>query len=49
MNPDSTDIFEDNLIHNFYLSRSGVLEDVCLHDFVSCQALIVVEKDYTVN
>ena len=35
--PDSTDIFEDNLIDTFYLKR---LSELCLYDFV---------KDYTCN
>ena len=36
--PDSTDIFEDNLIDTFYPKRPSELDDVCLYDFV---------KDYT--
>jgi len=34
MDPDSTDIFEDNLIDNFYPNRPEELEDLCLYDFV---------------
>ena len=30
MDPDSTDIFEDNLIDNFYPNRPEELEDLCL-------------------
>ena len=29
------DIFEDNLIDNFYPQRHQELEDVCLYDFVA--------------
>ena len=34
-NPDNEDIFEDNLINNFYPQRPQELEDVCLYDFTS--------------
>ena len=34
-NPDNEDIFEDNLIDNFYPQRPQELEDVCLYDFVA--------------
>ena len=34
-NPDSNDIFEGNLLENFYLERPDAMEDVCLYDFVS--------------
>ena len=34
-NPDSTDIFEDNLIDTHYPQRPDDLEDVCLYDFVA--------------
>ena len=33
--PDSADIFEDNLIYTFYSPRPRQLENVCLYDFVS--------------
>ena len=33
-NPNSTDVFEDNLIDNFYPERPTKLEDVCLYDYV---------------
>ena len=34
-NPDSTDIFEDNLIDTHYPQRPDGMEDVCLYDFVA--------------
>ena len=34
-NPDTEDIFEDNLIDTFYPQRPQSLEDVCLYDFVA--------------
>ncbi len=34
-NPDTEDIFEDNLIDNHYPQRPQDLEDVCLYDFVA--------------
>ena len=34
-NPDNEDIFEDNLVDNFYPQRPQELEDVCLYDFVA--------------
>ncbi len=33
--PDTEDIFEDNLIDNFYPQRPQALKDVCLYDFVA--------------
>ena len=33
-NPDSTEVFENNLIDNFYPNRPSDLENVCLYDFV---------------
>ena len=33
--PQSTDIFEDNLIDNFYPERPDDMEEVCLYDFVA--------------
>ena len=33
--PDTEDIFEDNLIDTFYPQRPQELEDVCLYDFVA--------------
>ena len=35
-NPQSQDIFEDNLIENHYPSRPQRLNDLCLYDFVAC-------------
>ena len=34
-NPESDDIFEGNLLENFYSKRPDAMEDVCLYDFVS--------------
>ena len=34
-NPDSEEIFEDNLIDTFYPQRPANLENVCLYDFVA--------------
>ena len=34
-NPYSDDIFEGNLLENFYPERQDAMEDVCLYDFVS--------------
>ena len=34
-NPDSTDIFEGNLIDTFYPERPDHMENVCLYDFVA--------------
>ena len=33
--PNSTDIFEDNLVDTFYPERPDDMEDVCLYDFVA--------------
>ena len=33
-NPNSTDVFEDNLIDTFYPERPTQLEDLCLYDYV---------------
>ena len=33
--PNSKDIFEANLIDNFYLKRPDDMDDVCLYDFVA--------------
>ena len=35
INPDSTDIFEENLVDNFYPERPDDMEEVCLYDFVA--------------
>jgi len=32
--PDSTDVFECNLVDNFYSNGPCELENVCLYDFV---------------
>ena len=34
-NPESEDIFEDDLFNTHYPKRPADLEDVCLHDFVA--------------
>ena len=34
-NPDSEEIFEDNLIDTFYFQRPAKLERICLYDFVA--------------
>ena len=34
-NPDTAEIFQDNLLDTFYPERPDSLEDVCLHDFVA--------------
>ena len=34
-NRDSDDIFEGNLLENFYPQRPDAMEDICLYDFVS--------------
>ena len=34
-NPDTEDIFEDNLIDTLYPQRPATLEGVCLYDFVA--------------
>ena len=33
--PNSTDIFEDNLLNTYYPKRPNHLESVCLYDFVA--------------
>ena len=44
-NPDSTDIFEDNLLDIFYPQRPGKMEDVCVYDFVAEYTKSGVDKD----
>ena len=44
-NPDSTDIFEENLIDTFYPQRPDDLEDVCLYNFVPEYTKSGVDKD----
>ena len=34
-NPDNEDVFEDNLVDNFYHQRPQELEGICLYDFVA--------------
>ena len=34
VNPDNTNIFEDNMIDDFYPDRPEAMNDVCLYDFV---------------
>ena len=35
INPDSTDIFDENIVDNFYPERPDDMEEVCLYDFVA--------------
>ena len=44
-NPNSTDIFEANLIDTFYPERPDNMEDVCLYDFVADYVRTGVDKD----
>ena len=44
-NPDSTDIFEDNLINTFYVQRPDDMEDVCLYEFVAQYTKSGVDED----
>ena len=44
-NPNSTDIFEANLIDTFYPERPDDMEDVCLYDFVVDYVKTGVDKD----
>ena len=44
-NPNSTDIFEANLIDTFYPERPDDMEDVCLYDFVADYVKTGVDKD----
>jgi len=34
IDPDSIDVFENNLIDNFYPNRPNELENVCVYDFI---------------
>ena len=43
--PNSTNIFEDNLVDTFYPKRPDDMEDVCLHDFVANYVKCGVDKD----
>ena len=44
-NPQSTDIFEDNVIDTFYPQRPRHMEDVCLYDFVAEYTKCGLDKD----
>ena len=44
-NPDSTDIFEENLLDTFYPQRPGKMEDICVYDFVAEYTKSGVDKD----
>ena len=44
-NPDSTDIFEENLLDTFYPQRPGKMENVCVYDFVAEYTKSRVDKD----
>ena len=43
--PNSTDIFEDNLVDTFYPERPDEMEDVCLYDFVANYVKCGLDKD----
>ena len=43
--PNSTDLFEDNLVDTFYPRRPNDMEDVCLYDFVTDYIKIGVDKN----
>ena len=45
MNPDSTDIFENNLIDTFYHKRPADMEDTCLYEFVAWYAKSGIDTD----
>ena len=44
-NPNSTDIFEDNLVDTFYPERPDEMEDVCLYDFVANYVKCGIDED----
>ena len=44
-NPDSTDIFEDNLVDTFYPQRPDDMENVCLYEFVAQYTKSGVDED----
>ena len=44
-NPQSTNIFEDNIIDTFYPRRPQEMEDVCLYDFVAEYTKCGVDND----
>ena len=48
-NPQSTDIFEDNVRDTFYPQIPRHMEDVCLYDFVAEYTKCAVDKDGKVN
>ena len=48
-NPQSTDIFEDNIIDTFYPQRPRHMEDVCLYDFVAEYTKHGTVKQFIVN
>ena len=45
MNPDPTDIFENNLIDTFYPKRPADMEDICLYEFVAWYAKSGMDTD----
>ena len=44
-NPNSTEIFEDNLVDTFYPERPDEIEDVCLYDFVANYVKCGIDED----
>ena len=44
-NPNSTNIFEENLVDTFYPERPDEMEDVCLYDFVANYVKCGIDKD----
>lgn len=44
-NPNSTVIFEDNIVDTFYPQRPGSMEDICLYDFVANYTRCGIDKD----
>jgi hypothetical protein len=49
MNPDSTDIFEENLVDNFCPKRPDDMEEICLYDFVAEYGKCGVDGDFNGN
>ena len=43
--PNSTNIFEENLVDTFYPERPDEMEDVCLYDFVANYVKCGIDKD----
>ena len=44
-NPNSTNIFEENLVDTFYPERQDEMEDMCLYDFVANYVKCGIDKD----